>query len=315
MAQSMIKDRDLFVSIARRYYLDERSQQQIAHEFGISRPTVSNILKKCRDTGIVQIKIQDDFPSATAVGDALKKRFPLKNALITPFIDTSSIQRDVGAVAAEYALSLLESYSRIGIAWGTSLYHMVHQLPSRQYNEASIVQLMGGFGTSSVQYDGADLAREFSLRMHCDYYPLQCPVLVKNEMVKDLLIKELAIEETLKMTKSLEVAFVGISSNSPDQSAMVNAGFLSEAEAVEIQNLGAVGHICGYMYDKEGSLLDISYNKRVIGINFDDFLAIPERVGIAYGPQKVEAIRSSLSGSHLTTLITDEQTAHLILNN
>ncbi|MGI6432697.1 MAG: sugar-binding transcriptional regulator [Sphaerochaetaceae bacterium] len=309
------KDRDFFISIARRYFFDEKSQQQIAQEFGISRPTVSNILKKCKELGIVQIKIEDNYPYATSAGDALVKAFPLQQALITPTNGADTLKKDVGLVGAQYSAQLLQTYKKIGIAWGTSLYHMVHQLPTAQVPDAQIVQLMGGFGTSSVQYDGSDLAREFSKRVFGKYYPLQCPVLVKDEVVKKLFLKEPAIADTLKMTKNLEVAFVGISSNSPDQSAMVRAGFLSEEEALEIQAAGAVGHVCGYSFDSLGNMLDISYNRRIIGIEFADFLSIPVRVGIAYGQQKAQAIKASLQGGHLTTLITDEKTAYHILDS
>ncbi|MDD3823070.1 MAG: sugar-binding transcriptional regulator [Sphaerochaetaceae bacterium] len=310
----MQRDRDYLVSIARRYYVDERSQQQIAQEFGLSRPTVSNLLRKCRELGIVQIKIEDGYPYATAAGDELKKRYRLDHAIIVPSTDDDNVMTAVGTVAAEYTTSLLAEHIRIGIAWGTSLYHMVHQLPHERVKDSSVVQLMGGFGASSPQYDGADLAREFSKRIHAQYYPLQCPVLVKNIMVKELLLKELGIKETMQRTKSLDLAFVGISSNFPNQSAMVRAGFVTEKEAKEIQDAGAVGHLCGYSFDSEGKLLDISYNHRIIGIDFHDFLAIRTRVGIAYGVQKAQAIRASLIGGHITTLITDEVTANQILS-
>jgi DNA-binding transcriptional regulator LsrR (DeoR family) len=308
------RDRDFLVSIARRYYIDEKSQQEIAQEFGLSRPTVSNLLRKCRETGVVQIQIQDGSPHATALGDELTKQFSLQHAVIVPTTDDSSLMRAVGAVAAEYAVSQLREAIQIGIAWGTSLYHMVHQLPSERCKDASVVQLMGGFGATNPQYDGADLAREFSQRIHGRYYPLQCPVIVKNSMVKELLIKEPGIQEALQRTKSLDLAFVGISSNDPTQSAMVRAGFLSQKEAKEIQGAGAVGHLCGYSFDAHGTWMDISYNHRIIGVDFQDFMKIPSRVGIAYGLQKAEAIRAALIGGHLTTLITDEVTAKQVLH-
>ncbi len=309
----MQKDKKVLISIARRYYMDGHSQQEIAKEFGISRPTVSNVLKKCRESGIVQIKIEDSFPYSTAVGDQLKKRFALEDAIIVSTKTDQSITKDVGSVAGEYATSLLTEGIKIGIAWGTSLYHMVQHLPQRAIKNSSVVQLMGGFGAALPQYDGSELAREFSRRIKSSYYPLQCPVIVNNVVVKEYLLKELGIQETLKQTKNLDLAFVGISSNYPNQSAMVRAQFISEEEAKEIQMAGAVGHICGYSYDADGNLLDISYNKRIIGIDFEDFLKVPKRVGVAYGIQKAEAIKCALKANHITTLITDEVTAKQII--
>lgn len=309
----MQRSRDFLISLARRYYIDEKSQQEIAAEFGLSRPTVSNLLKKCRETGIVQIKIQDGSARTTALGDELKKAYGLEHAVIVPSGEEATMIRTVGAEAAEYAAALLRENIKLGVAWGTTLYHMVHQLPFEHIKGSSVVQLMGGFGASNPQYDGADLAREFSRRIHAHYFPLQCPVLVKNIMVKELLLKEPGIQEALMRAKSLDAAFVGISSNDPDQSAMVKAGFLSHSEAEQIRAAGAVGHVCGYSFDKQGNWMDISSNHRIIGVDFDDFLRIPVRVGIACGLKKAEAIRASLVGGHLTVLITDETTAHQLL--
>ncbi len=309
----MQKEKKVLVPIARRYYVDGLSQQEIAKEFGISRPTVSNILKKCRELGIVKIQIEDGYPYSTAVGDQLKKSFGLENAIIVPVDQDQNITKAVGTVAGEYATSLLNDDIKIGIAWGTSLYHMVQHLPALKIKNSTVVQLMGGFGAALPQYDGSELAREFSKKIDAHYYPLQCPVIVNNIVVKELLSKELGISETLEQTKNLDLAFVGISSNSPNQSAMVRAGFISEDEAKEIQAAGAVGHICGYSYDDEGKLLDISYNNRIIGIDFNDFLNIPIRVGVAYGIQKAEAIRCALKAKLITTLITNEATAKHIL--
>lgn len=300
-------------AIARRYYIDGLSQQEIAVEFGISRPTVSNILKKCRELGIVTIKIEEYFPYSTSLGDELKGRFALEDVLILSASPDQSITQDVGSIAGEYATSLLKEGIKIGISWGTSLYHMVQNIPQLTIKHSSVVQLSGGFGAALPQYDGSELAREFSKRIGGTYYPLQCPVIVNDVVVKEYLLKELGIRETLQQTKHLDVAFVGISSNDPNQSAMVRAGFISGGEAKEIQSAGAVGHICGYSYDKQGKLLHISYNHRIIGINFDDFLAIPKRVGVAYGIKKAEAIKCSLQGKHITTLITDEITAKQVL--
>ena len=41
--------------VARRYYLEERKQSDIAQELGVSRPLVSRMLSEARELGIVEI--------------------------------------------------------------------------------------------------------------------------------------------------------------------------------------------------------------------------------------------------------------------
>lgn len=311
----MQRSRDFLIQIARRYYIDKKSQQEIADEFGILRPTVSNILKTCRETGIVEIRIREGSPRTSALGDAVKKKYGLKRAIVIPAQeDDVSLFSRIGKEAASFTQSIFRDGMQIGIAWGTTLYQMVHQIEHANISDASVVQLMGGFGAANPQYDGSELARELSKRLNARYFPLQCPVLVKNVLVKELLLEEPWIRKTLDLTTGLDVAFVGISSNDPKQSALVRAGFLSLEEAREIHDAGAVGHVCGYSYDNRGIWMDIPLNHRIIGISFNDFLNIPERVGVACGIGKAEAVRAALYGRHLTTLITDESIAAKLVN-
>ncbi len=124
----MDRSRDFLISIARRYYIDEKSQQEIAREFGLSRPTVSNILKKCKETGIVEIRVQDGSPRTTALGEEVRKRYGLSHVLVIPStLDDMSVLSRVGSEAAKFTHSMLRSGLQIGVAWG---YHALPGGPS-----------------------------------------------------------------------------------------------------------------------------------------------------------------------------------------
>lgn len=47
------------VEAAKLYYEHQLSQQEISKKLGVSRPTVSRLLKQARETGIVKIEIID----------------------------------------------------------------------------------------------------------------------------------------------------------------------------------------------------------------------------------------------------------------
>ena len=51
----------LIVKIAQLYYEQEMTQAQIAHELGIYRTTISRLLKRGRDLGVVTIAINYDY--------------------------------------------------------------------------------------------------------------------------------------------------------------------------------------------------------------------------------------------------------------
>lgn len=114
--------------------------------------------------------------------------------------------------------------------------------------------------------------------------------------------------------KEIDLALVGISSDLPEYSSMVRAGFLSEDEAEHLFSRGAIGHVCALHYDKSGTVLDISENARVVGIDHSTLKEIPEVIGIACGTEKVDAILGALKGGLVNSIVTDEDAALRMLS-
>ncbi len=75
---------NMVVRIAKMYYYDGMSQQEIADEMQISRSNVSRILKIARDMGIVDIRINDASVRSFMIQEQLKGKFGLKEMVIAP---------------------------------------------------------------------------------------------------------------------------------------------------------------------------------------------------------------------------------------
>lgn len=58
----------LSIEAARLYYQSDYSQQQIAEQLNISRPTVSRLLQYAKEKGYVQIRVMDPFEDLDALG-------------------------------------------------------------------------------------------------------------------------------------------------------------------------------------------------------------------------------------------------------
>jgi DNA-binding transcriptional regulator LsrR (DeoR family) len=311
----MTKSFDFLVEVARHYYIDSMSQSEIAELYKISRPTVANILKECREKGIVEIRINDNSFFSSETSCRLVKRYNLNMACVVPNeADYPLTLYKTCLEAAGFLSSLLENKINIGISWGTALYHTIRQLSKVALVDCNVVQLMGGLGASALFYDGSELARILAEKINGRSYPFLSPLLVKTAELKQALLSEPGIRETVEKTQILDIALVGLSSDQPEDSALVRAGFLSLEEAQQIFSAGSCGHLCGYHYDNEGQFMDIPINKRVVGIDTSFFLNIKRRIGVACGKQKVKAIHAALKGNLITDLITDELTALQIIS-
>ncbi|MDR2553756.1 MAG: hypothetical protein LBD31_11415 [Treponema sp.] len=309
----MYKTFEFLVSVAKSYYVDELSKSKIAELYNISRPTVAAILKECKEKGIVEIRLNDNPLFASPLSRKLVDAYGLQTASVIPNEkDASLTLTKTCRHAALFLASLLQDRLRVGVSWGNSLYYLIRQFAQSPINDGEVIQLMGGLGGSAVLPDGSELARLFASKLRARCYTFLAPLVVRSEELKRSLLSEKRIQETYERTRHIDLALVGIGSADPRESGMVRAGFVSPEEALEVFNAGSCCDLCGYHHDEYGRYMDVSVNRRILGIDPKDFVKIPRRVGIACGTPKATAIRAALRGKLVTDIFTDEETARLI---
>ena len=101
---------DLFqlAEVSWLYYGEDRTQEQIARETGLSRPTISRMLREARERGIVEIRVHYPFQTAVVLEEALRSRLGLRDCqvLAGSSVDDANDEREValrvGALAARY---------------------------------------------------------------------------------------------------------------------------------------------------------------------------------------------------------------------
>ena len=144
------KDR-LSINVAKLYYRSEYSQQKIAEELGISRPSVSRLLQYAKEKGYVKIQIFDPVEDMSHMEQLLVERFHLSEARIasSTLKDEQEIKKYIGLKAAEYLDSIVRDGDIIGVGWGTTLYNMACSLIPRSLKGSQIVQLEGGVSHSN----------------------------------------------------------------------------------------------------------------------------------------------------------------------
>jgi DNA-binding transcriptional regulator LsrR (DeoR family) len=81
----------------------------------------------------------------------------------------------------------------------------------------------------------------------------------------------------------------------------------------ELKNQGAVGDILLHFYDRDGKYVNNPIQERMIILNYDDLLRIPNVIGVATGPEKVVAIHGALKSGAVHHLVTDMETAQAVL--
>jgi len=176
-----------------------------------------------------------------------------------------------------------------------------------------VVQILGATGSENTPINGPILAQLLSDRLGCRSWHLHAPLIVDSETGRNALLQDRSIQDTLERAKHADVALVGIGSTRSDLYSLLRAGYVTEAEAQAIREMGAVGDVCAQHYNLAGEWLDIDINRRVVGIELDTLTEIDTVIGVAGSSRKGQAILGALRGGYIDVLITDDQAAKKIL--
>ena len=112
------------------YYRQARSQKEIAQALGVSAATVSRLLKRAYDDGLVRVEL--DLPRAEELEAALTERFGLRDAVVVAAGGRGDLKEELGAAAAAYFEKIASNGIRVGLSCGVTLYQTIRQLRERR---------------------------------------------------------------------------------------------------------------------------------------------------------------------------------------
>lgn len=301
--------------VASMYYDQDMNQQDIADRIGMTRSGVSRLLTEARARGIVEIIVHHPWRTNADLEKKLRTLFNLKAARVLqrenkPYQEMLS---GLGVLAAQYFSGIIREEDFVGISWGTGLAQMLKHLRPMPMPDAKVIQLVGGTGTEKSSAVGPLLATILADKLGCPCHYLHAPLVTDSMEGRAIIMRETAIQETLTLGSKARIALTGIGSTHPDVYNPYKLGYVTKEELSEIQQSGAVGTICGRLYDIHGQLLDIEFNHRVIGIDMQALRHIDQIIGVAGGVIKAEAILGGIRGGLINVLVTDEQAASRII--
>jgi DNA-binding transcriptional regulator LsrR (DeoR family) len=301
--------------VADLYYQEGLTQAQIASQIHTSRSTVSRLLHEARERGIVEIVIHYTWSRNRAMEQELVRAFSLREArvIVDHDWDYERILHGLGASAARYLEGVVEPGVILGISWGTAILSTVRRLKPKEKLPITVVQMIGATGAKDPLTDGPELARLLADVYGGRYRSLHAPLTVESASVREGLLNEPHIRETLELASQADLALVGIGTLVPEYSSWLRAGYLDRDGLAELRAAGAVGDICGWHYDVHGNFLVIDMNRRIVGVQPQTLSEIERVIAVAGGQAKVKAILGGLRTGLVDTLVTGEQAAKGVL--
>ena len=313
-------DSTLLYRIAKHYYIDRKSQQEIADLENISRSQISRLLSRAIDEGIVTYNISlPDQENFSNLNLEVMCALNLRNVILIPshFEDTKSVDehdqtKNLALGAAEHINELIKPYKNVGIGWGKSIY-LTSLYLSRNGNDSlsTFVPLIGISGDRNPYLQINSIVDRFSEKLNGDRIYINLLAL-NNSFESYTEYEKRNLEHLKEYWDNLDVAIIGI--GNPPIIAKTLIYEFSPDYLKKIRSSKAVGDILSHFYFNNGKVLNLEMSYSLVAYKIDKLKEMKEVIAIAAGESKVEAIIAAANARYFKTLITDYDTAQAIMD-
>ena len=303
----------LLLDVARRYYVAGESQADIASAISFSRPTVSRLLTEARQRGIVQLKISHPLERLASLEAQLTEAFGLKSARVADASSDVNTASEVVRCAASLLVESCNEDSLITVSNGSAVAATVSAVPQMHWPRSRVVQMIGSLGQENPMTDSPEVCRRLAWQLGGAFHALSVPLVLSSSAIAASMRQEAQIAATLALGGRAEVALVGVGTVQVGRSGHIFDAYETPETVAALVKAGAVAHICGHHISRDGEHIATPICKRTISIDPERMRQIPLVIGVAWGSQKVQALRAVMRGGFISALVTDKQTAEQLL--
>lgn len=305
----------LLINIAKMYYEQNLTQNEIANELNISRPTISTLLKEARNNGLVKITIEDPNNNIHQLERTIKNKYNLSSIIISPVTGSSSqIKRSIGELAATYIETNLPKINSLGIGWGTTMAEFVYAAKKTNSTQLEIIPLMGGVEISDISFHTNHLVFRLAQKYNAKAGYFYAPAIAEDIKTKQLFLESSIIKKIFKKAKNCDAAIVSLG-NPLSSNTYKNWELLSNRDLPELKNKKLAGDILANFFDIDGNIIETNLSNRMIGLDLISLTQIPSVLLLASGIDKANSLKILITKYGFKEIIIDLEIANYLIQN
>ncbi len=302
---------------AQMYYLQDLTMNAIARELRTSRSTISRLLSMARETGLVQIQINNPLDRAPALEREISDRYGVEAHVVpvTDLVSDSDVLDRVAIQAARTLSPLVDSNAIIGVAWGSTISAVSHHLTRKTTHDSTIVQLNGAGNTQTTGITYAsEILRRFGAAYGARVEQFPVPAFFDHAETKTAMWAERSVKRILDLQRRMTMAIFGVGSvGAGIPSHVYSGGYLDEGDLEILAQNRVVGDVATVFFRADGSHSDIVLNERSTGPDLGLLAQVQRRICVVSGDSKINGLRGALAAGLATDLILDERSARRLV--
>lgn len=285
--------------VARRYYLDDWKQSDIAKELGVSRPLVSRMLAEAREHGVVEIRIHDPAARQGQLVEQLCHSTSIRDGVLVEDGQDDDATNQLLSQGAVQLLWQLRS-RRLGIGWGHLIGQLVTWLEAHPQLSSTVTDICPLVGNASIparNYQSNENVRLIAQQLGAAPHFIYLPALPDSLEEKQLLCSSEIYRQIQTQWDKMDTALVNIGNypSSPDFASLVRYGDLLQQE-----------HTCGrllvYYFNPQGKVIQ-SEQDFAIQIPLEQLRRCPNIIGVCSANTSVRALQGALKTGLFTHLV------------
>lgn len=295
--------------VARRYYLEDQKQSDIAAELGVSRPMVSRLLAEARQLGVVEITIHDPGFRDEDLLERLCASSSIRGGVLVEDGGDDETTNQLLSRGAVELLGQLQS-RRLGVGWGHLIGQLVTWLEKNPQKESSVTDICPLVGNASIparNYQSNENVRLMAQQLGAAPHFLYLPALPESLEEKQILCSTEIYRQIHKEWEQIDTALVNIGDypSSPDFASLVRYGGL-------LQQHHACGRMLVYYFNEEGTVIQ-SNQDFAIQIPIETLRQCPNIIGVCSANTSAKAVKGALKSGFLTHIAAHSSLIQSIL--
>lgn len=282
--------------VAKRYYLEDQKQSDIAQELGVSRPLVSRMLSEAREQGIVEITIHEPGAREARLLERLRLSSSIRDGVL---VEDGANDDATNRLLSQGAVELLRRLGvrRLGVGWGYLIGQLVSWLEENPQPNSTITDICPLVGNASIparNYQSNENVRLMAQQMGATPHFLYLPALPDSLEEKQVLCSTEVYRQIHQRWEELDTALVNIGDypSSPDFASLVRYGSL-------LQRQRACGRMLIYYFNEDGFVIQ-SEQDFAIQIPIDILKRCPNIIGVCSANTSAKALRGALKSGFFT---------------
>ncbi len=297
-------DVELMVLASEMYYLEGKTQQEIADALRISRAGVSGVLSKAREEGIAAVSVRNPMENFASIEKEMKERFGLNRCSLTvSSADTDRTQLRIAYKTSELMPRLVRDNDVIGTGRGNTVRSTVDFLrESTQWRGLQLVPLTGETWFPAQRLKVNEISSIAARKLDAVHHPLNAPLHLQDPVAISLLREDESVRLCTSLWDQLSCALFGIGAiTNPDPYHAVRVRMAESRYGRPV-----IADLFGRFIDADGKEIT---EADLLAVQMSQLANAREVIAAAGGRGKERAILAALRTGLITTLVTDEDTA------